>query len=88
MTERYDVSVKVISQKGVCAANHKVGDEWVIGSKTPEGICFTAFQSVFPGIRVFMFGGSYPWAADSEGTKTACPDPENPVVFEVRRIRK
>ena len=88
MTERYDVRVKVISQKGVCAQKHKVGDEWVVGSTTPGGICFTAFQSLLPGIRVFMYGGSYPWAVDSESTKSACPDPENPVVFEIRRLPK
>ena len=41
MAESYDVAVKVISQKGTCAAKHKAGDEWVIDSKTPEGICLT-----------------------------------------------
>ena len=38
MAEGYDVVARVISQKGTCAYEHKVGDEWVIGSKTPDGI--------------------------------------------------
>ena len=33
MAESYDVSVKVISQKGTCEAGHKIGDEWIINHK-------------------------------------------------------
>ena len=45
MTERFDVAVKVISQNGICAAGHKVGDGWGIKSKTPEGICLSVFNT-------------------------------------------
>jgi len=88
MAERYDVAVKVISQKGTCAAEHKVGDEWVITNKTSEGICLSAFEAVFPSTRVLMFGGSFPWADDPDVATVTCPDPNNPVVFELRRLRK
>ena len=88
MAERYEVLVKVISQKGTCAAEHKVGDEWVIGTKTPEGICLSAFSALYPNARVLMFGGALPWEADPDVTTVACPDAENPVVFELRRLRK
>ena len=88
MAERYDVAIKVISQKGTCHAEHKVGDEWVFKDKTPEGICLGAFSSLYPSVRVLMFGGSFPWASDPDVATEACPDPKNPVVFEVRRLRK
>jgi len=88
MAERYEVLVKVISQKGTCAAEHKAGDEWVIGRKTPEGICLAAFGALFPNARVLMFGGSFPWATGPDVATAACPDAENPVVFELRRLRK
>ncbi len=89
MSEKYDVVAKVISQKGTCNAGHKVGDEWVISyNKTPEGMCLAAFYSLFPGVRVLMFGGAFPWASDPDTTNVACPDPKNPVVFELRRLRK
>ena len=52
MAERFDVVAKVVSQKGTCGAEHKVGDQWVIGSKTPEGICLSAFNALFPSLRV------------------------------------
>ncbi len=88
MAERYEVLVKVISQKGTCVQEHKVGDEWVIGRKTPEGICLSALDALFPNVRVLMFGGSFPWETDPDVATVACPDAENPVVFELRRLRK
>jgi uncharacterized repeat protein (TIGR04076 family) len=88
MAERYDVAIKVISQEGTCGAGHKVGDEWVIGSKTPEGICLSAFHALLPNTRVLKYGGTFPWGTDSDATTIACPDAENPVVFELRRLRK
>lgn len=87
MVERYDVKVKIISQKGTCGAGHKVGDEWTISGKTPEGICLSAFNALFSDARVLMFGGSFPWSSDPNMASAACPDAANPVVFEFKRIR-
>ena len=43
-----DVIAKVISQKGTCEAQHKVGDEFVIGGQTPPNLCSWAFYAIFP----------------------------------------
>ena len=88
MAERYDVLVRVISQKGTCALGHKVGDEWVIEDKTPEGICPGAFHALYPDFQALMSGGSLPWENDPDASTIVCPDPDNPVVFELRRLRK
>lgn len=88
MAERYDVAVKVVSQEGTCAAEHKVEDEWVIKNKTPEGICLSAFSALYPFAQVLMFGGSFPWETDPDVSTVACPDAKNPIVFELRRLRK
>ena len=80
-----DVIAKVISQTGTCEAQHKVGDEFVIRQKTPPNLCSWAFHSLFPFTQVLQFGGAFPWEQDSDKTTVACPDPENPVVFELRR---
>lgn len=87
MADTYDVKVKVISQKGTCGAGHKVGDEWTISGKTPEGICLSAFNALIPSLRVLMFGGSFPWSDDPDTATAACPDAANPVVFELKRVR-
>ena len=76
---------RVISQKGTCEAGHKVNDEFVIGQQTPPNLCSWAFHSLFPFAEVLQFGGSFPWEQDIDKTTVACPDPENPVVFELRR---
>lgn len=88
MAERYDVAVKVISQKGTCGNGHKVGDEWIIKGKTPEGICLSAFNSLFLSSQILRFGGAFPWESNPDVATAACPDAENPVVFELRRLRK
>ena len=80
-----DVIARVISQKGTCEAGHRVGDEFVIGQKSPSGMCSWAFCALFPFAEVLQFGGSFPWEEDPDKTLVACPDPANPVVFELRR---
>ena len=80
-----DVIARVISQKGTCAAGHKVGDEFVIGQKTPPAFCSWAFHTLFPFAQVLQFGGSLPWEDDPDRATVACPDPGNSVVFELRR---
>jgi len=80
-----DVIAKVISQRGTCEAGHRVGDEFIIGQKTPPGLCSWAFYTLFPFAEVLQFGGSFPWEEDPNKTAVVCPDPTNPVIFELRR---
>ncbi|MBW1763279.1 MAG: TIGR04076 family protein [Deltaproteobacteria bacterium] len=88
MAEMHDVSIKVVSVNGSCAAGHRAGDEWIIKEdKTPAGICGGAFCSIFPESRVLAFGGSFPWSPDPDVSQVACSDAKNPVVFELRRLQ-
>ena len=80
------IIVKVISQKGTCEAGHKINDEFVIEQQTPPNLCSWAFHVLFPFAEVLQFGGSFPWEEDPDKVTIACPDPTNPVVFELRRI--
>jgi uncharacterized repeat protein (TIGR04076 family) len=82
----YKVAAKVSSQQGTCAANHKAGEEFIIGDSTPNGMCCWAFFSLFPFISVLQSGGSFPWEDSKDKSVVACPDPLNPVVWELRRI--
>ena len=79
-----DIIAEVISQKGTCAAGHKVGDKFTIGQQTVPNLCSWAFYSLFPFAEVLQFGGSFPWENERSKATVACPDPENPVVFELR----
>jgi uncharacterized repeat protein (TIGR04076 family) len=80
------IIARVISQKGTCEAGHKVGDEFTIGQKTPSGICSWAYYTLFPFAEVLEFGGVFPWEADLNKATVACPDPTNPVIFELRKV--
>jgi uncharacterized repeat protein (TIGR04076 family) len=51
-------------------------------------MCPWAFYTLFPFISVLQFGGSFPWEEDRDKTTVACPDPANPVVFELKRLRE
>jgi uncharacterized repeat protein (TIGR04076 family) len=80
------VIAKVISQRGTCEAGHRVGNEFVIGQKTPPGLCSWAFHTLFPFAEVLQFGGAFPWKEDPDKATVACPDAANPVIFELRRV--
>jgi uncharacterized repeat protein (TIGR04076 family) len=88
MSEMYEVEVSVVSQKGVCGAGHKVGDKWTIGNTTPGGICLSVYPIIEGSIEVLKYGGAYPWSQDPDVCISVCPDPANPVVFELKRIKK
>ncbi len=82
----HKVVAKVISQTGRCDAGHKVGDEWVLGSKTPEGICISAYVAMNTKAFLLRSGAPMPWGAYI--ATAACPDANNPVVFELRPIQE
>ena len=80
------IIARVISQKGECEAGHKVGDEFVIGQTTPDGMCSWAFHTLFPFAEPLQFGATFPWEKDPSKAKVACPDADNPVIFELRKV--
>jgi len=88
MAKQYKVAARVVSQKGTCAAGHRVGDEFAVGDCTPAGMCAWAFCTILPFAAVLQFGGSFPWEDNPGKAVVACPDSTNPVVFELRRTRR
>jgi len=95
MKEPMKVVLKIVSVKGTCAAGHREGEEFDLSKDFTLGfsgegktICPSAFYAAFPAWRVLRFGGEFPWEPDKDKTCIACPDPINPVVMELRRIRE
>ncbi len=83
------VEVTVKSQRGKCAFGHKVGDKIVFDGKSVKGdVCYSALMVLLPKVYAMRYGSEFPWAEDKDVISNACPDAENPVVFEIRRIRK
>jgi len=88
MSDIYDVAITVKSQSGICHYKHKPGDRWMVDGSTPAGVCLSAFNGMFKDIWMLRFGGRYPWSEDVDIVAFTCPDVDNPVVFEIQRIRK
>lgn len=83
------VEAVVKSQKGKCSFGHKVGDKIVFDGKTVKGdICYSALMVLLPKVYAMRFGAVFPWVEDKDVIFNACPDGENPVVFEIRRVKK
>ena len=82
-----DVVVKVVSQKGSCFARHKVGDRFLFGRDhlSPGGLCTEALPILLPHVRIVQRGGKHPESSELGVIRLSCPDPDNPVVFEVRK---
>ncbi len=75
--------VKVTVKSGECNQGfHKVGDSWIVGERTPEGICTSAFDALFPLILVLQCGGKFFWEDDPHVTYASCPD-DTGLVFQV-----
>jgi uncharacterized repeat protein (TIGR04076 family) len=87
MDKMYTIKIKVVSQKGTCKVDHKVGDEFKCDGVTPSGLCAYAFDAMFSFLSALMFGGEFFWTDNKDSIEVACPDAKNPVVFELRRKR-
>ena len=80
------VIARVVSQKGYCAISHKVGDVIEFDHYGVRGkICINALFSMLPVVYAMMHNSNFPWLEDQCKELHACPDPNNPVVFELDR---
>ena len=86
MAQWREVTARVISQKGTCVAGHKEGDEFPVGELTPNHVCSFAYCAYFPFALALQSGGALPWETNPDRAIVACPDADNPVVFELRRL--
>ena len=94
MADPVKVVLTITSVQGTCAAGHKVGEVFdlsediVLGYKgNGKCLCPSAFYAAFPNWRVLRFGGEFPWEEDKDTAHVACPDPLNPVVMELKRVK-
>lgn len=84
----YRVEGTVVSVKGTCSWEHKVGDKFQLGGHETDGLCGFFYHDIFPQIIMLQFGGGYPpdWG-DPDVIEVACPDLTNTVKMVLRRLR-
>ena len=83
---QYDVAIKLVGNQKPCHGGQKVGDEWLWQDKTPGGLCWAAYNSIFPFALTLKYGGSFPWQENPDVITASCPDGEVVNVFELRRM--
>jgi uncharacterized repeat protein (TIGR04076 family) len=86
MEEIYDIKITLASQIKECPNGHRIGDQCLVGRKTPGGLCMGAFASLLPYITTLRFGGSFPWEKSPDEATFCCPDPNVVNVFRLERI--
>ncbi len=80
------IVAKVVSQEGTCPIGHKVGDAVEFNHFGVTGdICLNALFTMLPVVYAMMHNAYFPWSVDQCKELHACPDPKNPVVFELDR---
>lgn len=80
-----EIRVVEIRGRGVCPLDIKVGD--VFRSDREVGaVCHWAAHTLLPFSTALRFGGNVPWESEPGFARICCPDPDNSVVFEVRRL--
>jgi uncharacterized repeat protein (TIGR04076 family) len=62
---------------------HKVGDSFTIGELTPDGMCTSAFDAIFPLVFALQCGGEFFWESNRHVTCASCPD-DSGLVFEIK----
>ncbi len=94
MADPEKVILKIVSVKGTCAAGHREGQEFDLSgeftlgySKDGKALCPSAFYAAFPSWRVLRFHGELPWEKNKDLAHVACPDPFNPLIMELKRVK-
>ncbi|MGC8872874.1 MAG: TIGR04076 family protein [Chloroflexia bacterium] len=85
----YPIVARVKEVRGQCAFGHQVGDEILFDGESVKGrVCLSALYSFLPKVFAMRYGAQFPWLTDPDVALHACPDPANPVVFEIVRLRE
>lgn len=83
----YEITATVIEQKGTCVAGHKVGDTFDLNTIWAPKICRPLLNALASQAMVLKYGGDMPWLKDKDTARISCPDPENPLVVEIKRTK-
>jgi uncharacterized repeat protein (TIGR04076 family) len=80
-----EVRVVEIRGRGICPLDIKVGDLFR-SDRELGAACHWAAHTLLPFTAALRFGGDVPWESEEGLARVCCPDPDNSVVFEVRRV--
>ncbi len=64
------------------------GQEFIIEEDLamPEKFCGSAWQTIYPNVRLLGFGGNLPYFEEKGIAISCCADGMRPVIFKIERI--
>ena len=74
---------KILAGRFKCS---KVGDCFVLGPRTPAGMCARAFAAVYPASLAMRFAEKISWEAEDGSVEITCPDQD--VVYRLTRVKE
>ena len=75
--------VHIAANKFKCS---EVGQSFIIGPRTPAGMCARAFAAVYPAALAMRFSDEMSWEQGRGYIDTVCPD--NDVTYRLSRIKE
>ena len=81
----YKIKCEVVRVDEAKTGCQKPGDAFVIGPRTPEGMCARAFAAVYPVALAMRFTEDFAWQKRKDCLEITCPDGH--VVYRLTRAK-
>jgi len=82
------VVAKVIETKSACTIGMKPGDEFELSTHKCGDFCGLFYNSIAGWVKTLQFGGTFPLGEDPDVQVWECPNYNNRVKVELRRIKE
>lgn len=82
------VMAKVIETQGDCTIGMKPGDEFELSVHKCGDFCGYFYHNIFNWVTTYQFGGSIPMFPDPDVAVWECPNSQNRVKIELRKVKE
>lgn len=81
------VMARVIETKSNCTIGMKPGDEFELSTHKCGDFCGLFYSNIAGWVKTLQFGGTFPLGEDPDVQVWDCPNPNNRVKVELRRVK-
>jgi len=78
---------KIIEKQGDCTIGMDIGDEFELSTHKCGEFCGYFYHNIFGWVQMLQFGGTFPIGEDPDVLVWECPNPNNRLKAEIRRIK-
>ena len=84
----YKVVAKVIETKSDCTIGMKLGDEFELSTHKCGNFCGLFYSNIAGWVKTLQFGGTFPVGDNPDIQVWDCPNPQNRVRVELKRVKE